>query len=465
MTLRSRLFATIVAAVLASTVLTVVVSEIVLHHRAQTQALHTLQSNAAIAAASPLRTAGSSSRAKADRRTLLASGTLGSVFALRPSGSLSDLRPVRPAQARAVLAAIPGTPAASGTVTVRGHALLYAAQTGRLGRIVLVRSARLGKGDAPTFALPVVLVGLLGVLLSALLAWLVARRVTRPLRELAQGSAELPHVQEPPEIARPAHAPREVVALVDAFNEMARELVSARSAQRDFLLLASHELKSPISAIVGHAEGIEDGAVAPADAAAVILTEARRLERLVRDLLDLARFDRHELEVLREPVDLTASALTLQERHAARARELGVELLVRGAASPTAVLGDRERLLQAGSNLIENALRVTARGSAVELEVSAGVLAISDRGPGLDAQERARAFERFYLHRRHRDARHGGAGLGLAIVAELMRAMGGEARVDARAGGGSRFELRLQSTDGRPVPQNVRARATAPATR
>ncbi len=455
MSLRARLFATIVVAVLLSTVLTVVVSEVFLRHRAEAQALRTLSSNAAVAAASPLRAADAGRRPRADRRALQRSGALGSVFSA--PGSLTALRPLAPAQAAAVLAAIPTGAAVSGHVTISGHQLLYAARTGRLGRIVLVRSARLGQGDAPSFATSIVLVGLLGAALSALMAWLLARRVTRPLRELAAASTELPSSQEPPEIQPSPGAPREIVTLVDSFNEMARELISARGAQRDFLLAASHELKSPISAIVGHAEGIEDGAVTPREGAGVILTEARRLERLVRDLLDLARLDRREFDVVREPVALVALAETLIERYRSRGGERGVELRCRGLESAPVVWGDPGRVLQAASNLLENALRVSPPGSTVEVELAPGMLAISDSGPGLEPEERRRAFERFYLHRRSRDAQHDGAGLGLAIVGELTSAMGGEAQVEPRAGGGTRFMLRLQpvgaATDAPPVAE------------
>jgi two-component system sensor histidine kinase BaeS len=453
MSLRSRLFATIVAAVLLSTVLTVVVSEVLLRHRAETQALRTLASNAAVAAASPLRAASAARRPRAARRALQQSGTLGSVFAA--PGSLTGLRPLAPAEAAAVLAAIPAGATESGHVKIAGRELLYAARSGRLGRIVLVRSARLGQGDAPSFAISIVLVGLLGVLLSALLAWLIARRVTRPLRELATASAELPRRREPPEIELARGAPREIATLVDSFNEMARELISARGAQRDFLLAASHELKSPISAIVGHAEGIEDGAVAPGEAAGVILTEARRLERLVRDLLDLARLDRNEFDVVRQPVELSSIAEMLIERYGARGLERGVQLICRGQEAAAVVWADPGRLLQAASNLVENALRVSPPESAVEVELAVGMLAVSDRGPGLTPEERGRAFERFYLHRRHRDAQHEGAGLGLAIVGELLVAMGGEAQAQSRPGGGTRFVLRLQ-------PADTPARALAP---
>ncbi len=445
MTLRARLFTAIVAAVLVSTVLTVGVAELLLRHRAEVQALRTLTSDAAVAAASPLRAASAGSRPRVARRALLRrAGSGGTVFSVRATGSLAGLRPLGLTQSRAVLAAIPNTSTASGYVSVDGRRLLYAAGSGSLGRIVLVRSARLGEGDAPSFAASIVVVGLVGVLLAALLAWLLARRWTDPLRKLAVASAELPARQEPPDIPRPSGTPSEILMLVDTFNEMGRELVYARGAQRDFLLAAGHELKSPISAICGYAEGIQDRAVEADEAAGVILTEARRLERLVRDLLDLARLDRREFAVEREPVELAAIAATLLKHYEARCQELGVALLVLGADAGAVVWGDPGRLLQAASNLVENALRVSPSGSAVELELTAATLAICDRGPGLSPEELDRAFERFYLHRRHRDARHDGAGLGLAIVSELMLAMGGEARAEKRPGGGTRFVLSLR---------------------
>ena len=138
-----------------------------------------------------------------------------------------------------------------------------------------------------------------------------------------------------------------------------------------------------------------------------------------------------------------------------------MELIATGAQDAPRVWADPGRLLQAASNLTENALRVSPSGSTVEIELGIGVLALSDRGPGLSPEERERAFERFYLHRRHRDARHDGAGLGLAIVGELVSAMGGAAQAQARPGGGARFLLRLE-----PVgPHAHNQPAVVPSTR
>ena len=106
-------------------------------------------------------------------------------------------------------------------------------------------------------------------------------------------------------------------------------------------------------------------------------------------------------------------------------------------------MGDHDRLLQAVSNLVENALRVTPRGGRVEILAGPGRLEVRDTGPGLSAEDRARAFERLHLHRRYAE-RAGGSGLGLAIVAELVAAMGGRARAGPAPGGGTAFVLELR---------------------
>src|SRR5206468_6975128 len=123
----------------------------------------------------------------------------------------------------------------------------------------------------------------------------------------------------------PQEGTSEVALLAKAFNEMAQQLAASREAERNFLLSVSHELKTPLTAIRGYAEGLADGAFEADDAARTIGVEAGRLERLVRDLLDLARMNRAEFSVRSEPVDLAETAREAVNRHEAAAREFGVE--------------------------------------------------------------------------------------------------------------------------------------------
>jgi len=230
---------------------------------------------------------------------------------------------------------------------------------------------------------------------------------------------------------------------------MSTELERSRESQRQFLESASHELKTPLTSILGYADALQDGAVAPAQGAEVIGEEARRLQRLVQDLLELARVGRADFAVERDPVDLAAVVAAAVDRHRSRADELGVTLSA-DAADHADGIGDADRLLQATSNLIENALRITPTGGRVTARANAGRITVSDTGPGLRDEELPRAFERFYLYERYRTRRAGGSGLGLAIVSELLAAMGGSASAAHRDGGGTEFALTVPT----PTPRS-----------
>jgi signal transduction histidine kinase len=138
------------------------------------------------------------------------------------------------------------------------------------------------------------------------------------------------------------------------------------------------------------------------------------------------------------------------------ARALGVELAVVAEPTPVA-LGDADRVLQALSNLVENALRTTPRGGSVRLVAGAGRLEVVDDGPGIAEDDLPRAFERFYLYDRSVDGPRVGTGLGLAIVKELVEAMGGTVHVRSEVGVGSAFLISLP-VPGRPQPDAAEPR-------
>jgi signal transduction histidine kinase len=183
--------------------------------------------------------------------------------------------------------------------------------------------------------------------------------------------------------------------------------------------------------------------IAPEEASATIREESRRLERLVRDLLDLARMNRREFVVHREQIDLASVAREVVRRCDAEARAFGVELEA-VAAEPAPATGDPDRVLQVVSNLVENALRSTPRGGSVRVTAGPGRLTVEDTGIGLAPEDLPRAFERFYLHDRNPDGRPRiGTGLGLAIVKELTERMGGTVSVRSTLDEGTTFVVRL----------------------
>jgi two-component system, OmpR family, sensor kinase len=315
----------------------------------------------------------------------------------------------------------------NGKTTYDGKQYLYSYRTLPSRGLLMLRPASLRESEWRPFLRDLLLAALAGVAFAAAVSFLLARSIARPIRRVAAATrafaADEEHHPLTPEGAT------EIASLARAFNEMAEQLSTSREAERNFLLSVSHELKTPLTAIRGYAEGLGDGAFDADEAARVIGIEAGRLERLVRDLLDLARMNRAEFSVRSEPVDLADVAREAVQRHQSAARDFGVELAAEG--SETWVDADHDRLLQVASNLVENALRETPAGGRVTVAVAPGVLSVADTGPGIAADDVPHAFERFYLYDKVGKDRPVGSGLGLAIVKQLTEAMGGNVRVES----------------------------------
>jgi two-component system sensor histidine kinase BaeS len=319
----------------------------------------------------------------------------------------------------------------------------YAAR--RVGNRILLLWRTQGISWRP-YLWTLVVAALAGVALAALVSLWLARRLARPVVRVADAARSLAWGDSPKPV--PVEGGGELAQLATSFNEMSEQLARARAAEQQFLLSVSHELKTPLTAIRGYAEAIGEQAVGPEEAAATIALEADRLERLVRDLLDLARMRKSEFAVHVEELDLAETAQDVVRRLEPQARLCGVRLEA-DAPAPAPALGDVDRVLQAASNLVENALRLTPAGGSVTVRARPGELAVEDTGPGLRAEELARAFERFYLYSRYRGERPVGTGLGLAIVKELAQAMHGGVEVASELGRGTRFTLRLPSAPAR----------------
>jgi two-component system sensor histidine kinase BaeS len=246
----------------------------------------------------------------------------------------------------------------------------------------------------------------------------------------------------------------EIATLAASFNALVEQLERAQEAERNFLLSVSHELKTPLTAIRGYAEAVQDGAIDPREAAATVSGEARRLERLVKDLLDLARMNKTDFSVHNSEIDLAEVVEDAARRYQQAAAEFGVTLRA-VTDGPAPAVADADRVLQVVSNLVENALRLTPAGGEVRVVAAPGVLRVEDTGPGLAAGDREHAFERFYLHERYGRERPVGTGLGLAIVKELTLAMGGSVDVESAPGKPTVFTVRLD------VPVGARETLTA----
>jgi len=327
---------------------------------------------------------------------------------------------------------------ADGTAEIAGRSQIYAARRVGSSAVVVTRPDVVSGDDFSRYLSALLIASGVAALLAAAAAALLSRRLTQPLRRLGHAAGELAAGRRPEPVPREGTA--ELDELAVAFNEMSEQLGLARDAERAVLLSVSHDLRTPLTSIRGYAEGIEDGTVEPREAAAVVARESGRLERLVGDLLALARLRQGVLEVRHEPVDLAAVASEAEERLRPRAREAGVEVRVEGGEAPA--LADQGRVLQVLTNLLDNSIRVSPRGATVTVATAPGMLAVSDQGPGIPEAEIPQAFERFHLRSRTGGSPDG-AGLGLAIVRELSEAMGGSAAVENLPGGGARFSVRL----------------------
>jgi two-component system OmpR family sensor kinase len=334
----------------------------------------------------------------------------------------------------------------TGRITINRHKYLYATKSSGSEVVVLLRTASSVRAESKPFWIAFAAAGILGCILAASVAAALARSISRPVLRVARASSRLADGDEPEPL--PLDGSRELHGLARSFNTMAMQLARARSAERSFLLSVSHELKTPLTTIRGYSEALDEGVLTPERAGTVIRTEAARLERLIMDLINLARLDQQRFDIFPEPVDLAGIARESAMRRAAGARELGVRLHVQLGDEPAPALADRDRLLQAVSNLLENALRCTPPGGTVTLAAAAGELRVKDTGPGIAPDEVPRAFERFFLYRRYNGHRPVGTGLGLAIVRELALAMGGDVAV-ASSSSGTEFTLRL------PLPKRA----------
>ena len=314
--------------------------------------------------------------------------------------------------------------------------------------------------------------GCLGGLLSVLLGLLISWSVSSPLRRLAKAAKAIADGDYDQTVSM--QGPTEVQELAQDFNSMAEQVKASQQSQRDFLANVSHDLKTPLTSIQGYAQAITDGAAGDADSirrsAGVIQGEAERMSRMVTELLDLARIESGQIVMRQETVHVNAVLRDCADKLALRARQAGVKLEVQTPNDLPVITGDGDRLAQAFTNLLDNALKHTPEGGKVTLAARpltgssivrkgktwpAGVeVSVSDTGSGIPPEDLGRIFERFYQVDKSRP--RGGArsvGLGLAIVKQIVEAHYGMIHAESVVGLGSRFVVTLPLSPGTETTQ------------
>ncbi|HSC51378.1 MAG TPA: HAMP domain-containing sensor histidine kinase [Gaiellaceae bacterium] len=281
-----------------------------------------------------------------------------------------------------------------------------------------------------------------GVVVAAAFAWYLSRRITTPVLQLSAAADEVAAGHYDVDV--PTGGAGEIGVLADRFGQMASRLAEAEALERNFLMSVSHELRTPLTAIRGHVEALREGVVTDEElrvaSLTVIAAEAERLERLVGDVLDLAKLDAHRFTVLHEEVDMGRLVDSAYAAFSEEARRRGIDYRCEVEAEPV-IVSDGDRVLQIISNLLSNAFRWTPDGGRVGVELSATdgtvYVAVADSGPGVPPSQRERIFRPFWSRG------GGGTGLGLAIASELAAALGGRIELQSSAAKGSRFELVL----------------------
>lgn len=329
----------------------------------------------------------------------------------------------------------------------RGQTVRVAAVARRLPRIpepVVVQVAETLKArNKLQMRLALVLGTLVGLLVAAA-GFLVPPAVAwglRPLDRLRSQVAARSH-DGPVDLSplEAADAPREARPFVEAFNALLRQLEASTAGMRRFTSDASHQMRTPLAALRTHLALARRPEASPADqvqALAEVEAAAGRLERLLAQLLTLARAEEQGLAPALVPVDLAERLREAVAEVAPRALAAGVEVAVETSGSPVQALADPFLLGEVLANLLDNAVRYNHPGGCVlataSLTVAGPEIAIEDDGPGVPEAERAAIFERFA--RLGRDGAQAGSGLGLAIVQALAAKLGGEVRLESRPGG------------------------------
>jgi signal transduction histidine kinase len=311
-----------------------------------------------------------------------------------------------------------------------------------IGAIVVAKKKTAVSDQVSSLVERLAIAAVIGVAISCILAFYFSRRLVRPVLALSKAADEVAEGNYAVEV--PRRAVGEIGHLAERFGEMAERLAATETRERNFLMSVSHELRTPLTAIRGHVSALREGVIDDPELAEhsleIVELEATRLERLVGDILDLAKLDAHRFTVLHEEVDMRSLVERAYDTFGEQARDRAIDYQLDVRAEPV-IVSDGDRVLQIVDNLLSNAFRATPDGGRIELELGQenGTIrvAVEDNGPGIADADRERLFRPFV------SGGGGGTGLGLTIAKELSSALGGTISLDSEVGRGSRFELVL----------------------
>jgi signal transduction histidine kinase len=325
-------------------------------------------------------------------------------------------------------------------------------------------------------------IGLIALAVAIVVAAMLTRRITTPLRRLTEASRDLAEGDFARRVPSDAieDGPVELSELGLQFNAMAERLQQSieiirrdRDRSREFLADVSHELRTPIAALRTFNELLVEGAADDPTARAEFLETSRaqleRLDWLAQNLLELSKLDSGLVLLDLRPDDLRSAVEQAVEQAAATARRRGVKLTMDRPDAPIQLRHDPVRIGQVVANLVGNAIKFTPRGGRVEVHVRSdadggATITVADTGIGIEPAELPRIFDRFFRGSGASEARGSGSGLGLAIVRSIVEMHGGSVTVESRLGTGTTFRVTLPANPRPPSSSDSqRVAETSPA--
>jgi signal transduction histidine kinase len=305
-----------------------------------------------------------------------------------------------------------------------------------------------------------ILVGaLVAIGLALLLAIILSRTLTRPIRELTLATQVVASGNPAQQV--PVRSRDELGQLAASFNHMSADLARSFDLRRQMTADVAHELRTPISIILGHAEAVHDGVLpASPETFEIVREEAERLEHLVDDLRTLSMADAGELKLSMQPHSVVGLIHGAEKIFAHQARQKGIVIETRLDADLTEIDVDARRVREVLTNVLDNAVRYTPAGGLIRISANRVngdlEIRIEDSGPGVEADDLDRIFERFYRTEAARTREEGGSGLGFAIARSIVEKHSGKIWAESEPGHGLIVIIRL--------PMHQRPAAAAPST-
>jgi len=318
--------------------------------------------------------------------------------------------------------------------------VFYAINRPRLQIVSIIRDQYLG---------PLIQAGIIALIASTILSLLMSRWISAPLKRISQEARQVADGHAHP---IPPDGPDEVRQLAESFNHMAIRVQSTQQSQKDFIANVSHEIKTPLTSIQGFAQAVRDGTAMSEgelqQAADVIESEAKRMNRLIQDLLTLEKMDAGIVPFEMHVLDVNDLLRAADRKFRSRAEDQGIDVQFAHSDEKVLVNGDADRLMQVLDNLLDNAIKFTPRGGRIKLSneiIGQDVfIRVSDTGEGIPSSEQGRIFERFYqVDKARPGGEKRGYGLGLAISKQIVETHNGLLSVTSEAGEGSHFVVKL----------------------